>query len=483
MGMPVVMLSIAALCAAPAGATRPFVEDVRLGLDTLDYIDPEFYSEGNLMAFQDDRERLWVGELDPLTGLLRTASGQDFLLDSAIAEIPDSRNGPEWGMDDSGVDVYYTKSDSTALDQIWRAGFLPVRRAPVQLTHTRPASFGNFASYNRGVPTTGVAYAQIDSLYRWHVFIADEDSADTGWELSAYDIWQTGPRLVPGTRDWVYIATTADPQVTHLARFDWNTKQSRLLTDDPGYKRDVWAFPAPEYEGEISYVAQVDTHHLGIWRNLGSPDSMLTKVDSILLPVGSPHRYIYSLEPAFASTADSASYFAVLLNLRRDPRNPGDGAIWVLGLGWDPENRFALRVDSGAITGDTANRYEPEVYVGAEEVFVMYNNWRPGSNDLHRCRTGIALATTSLLEKGDSGSPGQSWAASIARGHITMDAVAGKVGRECHLLDAAGRKVANVRSGTIDLRALAPGVYFLVGAVPAEARVHSQAALKFVVTR
>ena len=89
MGMPVVMLSIAALCAAPAGATRPFVEDVRLGLDTLDYIDPEFYSEGNLMAFQDDRERLWVGELDPLTGLLRTASGQDFLLDSAIAEIPD----------------------------------------------------------------------------------------------------------------------------------------------------------------------------------------------------------------------------------------------------------------------------------------------------------------------------------------------------------------------------------------------------------
>ncbi|MBC8042957.1 MAG: T9SS type A sorting domain-containing protein [Rhizobacter sp.] len=87
------------------------------------------------------------------------------------------------------------------------------------------------------------------------------------------------------------------------------------------------------------------------------------------------------------------SYFSAIANQTNDPYNPGDGAIWMLGLGLDTANRFARRVDDGQTTGEIAQRYEPETYIGDAEVFVYYNKGLTnGANELRRARTGITTA-------------------------------------------------------------------------------------------
>jgi hypothetical protein len=59
------------------------------------------------------------------------------------------------------------------------------------------------------------------------------------------------------------------------------------------------------------------------------------------------------------------------------------------------------------------------------------------------------------------------------------EAVGGKrLAAGTHLLDATGRKVADLHAGANDVRTLAPGVYFV-----REARARAQAVRKVIVTR
>ncbi len=93
------------------------------------YIDPEFSESANQVVFQDAQNRVWIGEIDPETGLFRTATGRDYLVDENITIIFDrppqarkfSTNGPEWTYDDKGPLVVYTKQDSAGIMQHWMA--------------------------------------------------------------------------------------------------------------------------------------------------------------------------------------------------------------------------------------------------------------------------------------------------------------------------------------------------------------------------
>ena len=88
----------------PRGARQDFMPDAPfVGEVNGSYIDPEFSEAASQVVFQDVQNRVWIGDLDPATGLFKTATGRDYLMDENITIIFDrppqgrkfSTNGPE----------------------------------------------------------------------------------------------------------------------------------------------------------------------------------------------------------------------------------------------------------------------------------------------------------------------------------------------------------------------------------------------------
>jgi hypothetical protein len=191
---------------------------------------------------------------------------------------------------------------------------------------------------------------------------------------------------------FLFIQRPSGASCGQVARMDPDTGVLTMLTRDEGEKNDPGLFRAPEFGGEICLLTRVNNRFLAVYRDLGSPDGSWTCVATLGLPAGSPHEYIFSTEIIAPSTGvGGVSYFTLNASRENDWGGRSDRAIWVLGLGADPQNRFARRVDDAALSGAAAVRMEPEPFMGRDEVFVYYNYFDPliGEHGLRRARTGI----------------------------------------------------------------------------------------------
>ena len=72
--------------------------------------------------------------------------------------------------------------------------------------------------------------------------------------------------------------------------------------------------------------------------------------------------------------------------------------------------------------------------------------------------------------------------ATIARGVLFLPEASSRKPQAASLLDATGRKILDLKSGANDVRALAPGVYF-VREEPQAANPKTQAVRKVVITK
>ncbi len=73
-----------------SGHDTPFVPgDIQTGSSLADYVDPEFPSEHSRLVFQDAQEggKLYVGAIDPVTGMLVSSDGKDLLIDTGSVEV------------------------------------------------------------------------------------------------------------------------------------------------------------------------------------------------------------------------------------------------------------------------------------------------------------------------------------------------------------------------------------------------------------
>ena len=87
---------------------------------------------------------------------------------------------------------------------------------------------------------------------------------------------------------------------------------------------------------------------------------------------------------------NGTSYFSCAAYQNNNSANPGDGAMWLLGLGPDTNHFPARRVDDGAATNFVADRRDPKTHLGTNEVFFYYTR-NDGTNptQLHIARTGL----------------------------------------------------------------------------------------------
>ena len=361
------------------------------------YVDPEFSEGANQVVFQDTQNRVWIGDIDPTTGLFRTATGRDYLMDENITIIFDrppqgrkfSTNGPEWTRDDQGYCVVYTKVDAAGIMQQWLARLVDGRSVVTQLTHGATDCYGNMPSRFQDGRPPRIAYT-----YEWPIWNAKAawifvDKPDEPHQLAGFDYRQMSMWSAVSP-EFLFVQRQEGSPYGQVAKANADTGEVQVLTNDEGQKDDPGLFAAPEFGGEICLMANVDSRAIAIYRDLKSPDGFWTRVATLTLPDEFPYQFISSPEPIAPATGlGGTSYVALLARESKDRNSPG--SIWVLGLGKDPENRVVRRIDHAANLPAPATVLEPEPYVGAMEAYVYYNAFdrATGQYGLRRAATGI----------------------------------------------------------------------------------------------
>ena len=372
----------------------PFVGEVNGS-----YIDPEFSESANQVVFQDDKNRVWIGDIDPETGLFKTATARDYLMDENITIIFDrppqgrkfSTNGPEWTRNEKGDCVVYTKEDKAGLMQQWMAQLVGGKSVVTQLTHQKMDCYGNMPSrFEDGKPP------RVAFTYDWPIWKAKAawvfaDKPDELHQVPSFD-YKKMSMWSPVSADFLFVHRP--PNATHgqIARANADTGKMVVLTNDEGDKDDPGFFKAPEFGGEICLMANVDNRVIGIYRDLKSADGHWTRVATLTLPEDAPHKFISSPELIAPATGiGGVSYVALLARKSKDRKSLG--SIWVLGLGTDSAHRLVRRVDDGESRGVQAPVLEPEPFVGKNEAYVYYNyyGYGDGKHGLRRAATGIKV--------------------------------------------------------------------------------------------
>jgi len=274
--------------------------------------------------------------------------------------------------------------------QQWIARLVDGRSAVTQLTRGQTDCYGNMPSRFQDGKPPRIAYT-----YSWPIWDAkaawifterpDERHDVPGFDYNKMSMWSA---VSP---EFLFVHRPPGATCGQIAKANADTGEVTVLTHDEGEKDDPNLFRAPEFGGEICLMASVDNRAIAIYRDLKSPDGFWTRVATLTVPAELPYQFISSPEPIAPATGlGGASYMALLARQSKDRNSPG--SIWVLGLGTDPENRLARRVDDGAVTGEQAALLEPEPFVGTHEVFVYYNYFGTagGGHGLRRARTGLS---------------------------------------------------------------------------------------------
>jgi hypothetical protein len=353
--------------------------------DVLAYRDPEVLQSGALMTFLDWRLALWIGELDPQTGLFRSATGRDERIDGGISEWSFYSNGPEWGLDEDGPSIFYVKDDAAGKGQLWRAeppwdapAITPLTADPVLHNWlcgptVNPALPSARVIVYRGTPGgAGNIDAWIDETR------PNEPSPFTDPMVIAR--WGYDTALIT----FAYKPVPGQTEPSQVTLVDTDTGESRTITADEGNKVDPWLWNAPEFGGELLLAANLDNAALALYRDLARDGGPWTRIATIVLPPDAPHRFIKSIEPINGGDgAFGRSYFTVQAGDDGD----FDTSIWLFAYAPDGVH-LVQRLDAGAIGGEPAGRLDPESFIGTRELFVYYST--SGSlTGLRRCRTPV----------------------------------------------------------------------------------------------
>jgi arylformamidase len=378
--------SVLSGAAARPDATGFSPQDTPMGAPEFSYIDAEVLQPEGLMVFLDAELSAWVGELDPGTGLFRSPTGRDRLVDTGISRWSRYSNGPEWGRDREGAALFYVKDDANGRGQLWRAEPPWDQPCLTQLTHDQDRhNWVCAASLNALMPSIRIATYRgspgaTGNVDAW----IDEDRPDQPHPFAQPMVvarWGPNTALItfaPKPRP----DQTEPSQVTLV---DTDSGVSRVITADAGHKIDPWLWQAPEYGGEVLLCVNVDGSALGIYRDTARDGGPWERIATLKLPPEAPHQRLKSVEPVSGGCgAFGQSYFTVQAGLDEDPGT----SVWLFGLG--PEgNHLVRRLNDGAVTGRPGRRLDPESFVGDEELFVYYTLVGDGASRVRRCETGI----------------------------------------------------------------------------------------------
>jgi hypothetical protein len=368
------------------GVAAGFVPDDQVVSDpAASIVDPEFDRVGSRMVWQDEDDNLWLADVDPDTGAILPPSGRGRLLDTRLAAISETGNGPEWAYGSDGTYVVYTKRARggwyLAAAREDRFGGWSTRLLYPAVDRFRPI----------GTPPSNTQPARV-------VYI--RDSSDTKGTVAWREINDRsterqariaaqGGRWVENERAFVGFEVIDGVAQAVLVAID-GFKRTQL-TFDADNKTAAIMWLAPEY-GELLLMTLLNTTQIGIYRQVGG---QWTRLYTFAVPSAKP--FMSSPEP-FVSGGRSYVSLVAASQLQGNPpflNTPvGPTEIWVAGI--DPANPFFRRVDDPA---HNALRMDPEAFDTTNGTVVYYSEVNAlGRRVLRRAATGLpaeAAATTS----------------------------------------------------------------------------------------
>jgi hypothetical protein len=359
------------------GASSNPVENplaVRLSPAGQSYIDPEFLSSDNKMAFQTSNGEIWLSDLDPITGLFNKVGGKDLRVDTHASPLLHSFNGPEFGIDSKGWSLFYTKPNGGS-PQIWRASINDGSVSNQPLTSGSTPRLSCLASKDPKASETIILYSKGKTLNTGSLTWtrADQPSDET-----VLDILDRGVRWIDETQSFVYIKQSG-PKKGQLFLYDALKSTEKQITQEDAQKSYSYGWIAPEYD-ELLMMTILDKNQLVVYRDMGG--KYWDQIVNIPLPAEAKYACFASPEPFVAG---GKSYISCVIT--SDVNRWSLGEVWIFGLQQGKNSSFARKMEDGL--GD-AVRTDPETYIGSREVFVYYNVITPQRVfEIYRVRTGI----------------------------------------------------------------------------------------------
>ncbi|MEM9310828.1 MAG: hypothetical protein AAGA34_05215 [Pseudomonadota bacterium] len=352
------------------------------------YIDPELHPLRDEIVFQRNQQ-VWVGAFDADTGRFVSDTGMDHLVDDTI-DLTTSRNGPEYGLDSSGIAIFYNSQGSDGSAQFSRALELGVGNYTVQqLTPDGSDRINQLPSQDASSASTYLAYGRLaanSGVPEASGFISylDETSPGNDIDVTALRSGFAGFRWLKGAP--IFATTVAEPGVDEgqIKLVNAQTGEERVVTNDAGVKFDPFPWFAPEFDGAIAIQARVNGTDIAVYVDRGG--DIFERVALLTPPAETELSFVQSAEP-FVSR-NGISYIS--LTLKDDPgsvfTDVSDSEIWIYGVS-DGADRFTLDCGDGA---PNTVRHEAEMRSGASQILVYYNEIQPsGLFDLVLCETGL----------------------------------------------------------------------------------------------
>jgi len=322
-------------------------------------VDPEFdallgqfcwISEGAPSIKGD--ESLWLGKIDPLTGLFDPPNGQFTRVDlSSIVTVQEIGNGCEWVFSKNGAQILYTRLEggttlkdrqvalATFAQGSWTAGVI----------EDAVGTYGPIGSMDRDDPTPGVSYQgfiapEVPGNNARAIYARRLDDASLEQMIPTTDsLFTPGARWIPGS-DSIIFTRPMDPAGRQVFIYDLDTEILEQVTDNDTEKHSASMWNAPEFGGEQVFLALEDEEYLGIYRLLDlDGDGIKTWTQSNIVDPPAQGPFIWSPEPF---VVNNRSYIVMTTSTSADQASldiPTE--IWIAGI--DPEQPFFRKISDG----------------------------------------------------------------------------------------------------------------------------------------
>lgn len=368
---------LGALLAVGPARAEFLVDDVEVCPRSAGVLDLEFDPTARRMAFVDLAQRLRVVDLGA-DGLSLSPGCRGRVVDTgAVSAMPGVplRNGPEWGLSQRGVELFYTKIGAAGVPSLARAWPEGRRWRTEALAQGEQRGLA-LASVDVLDPQPRLLYAGMHPagfpLILWRE--STDPASEAFFPASGNPETGGAPRWIPGQR--ALTAVRMDRAgVRQALRYELDAGAFESLTDGPGDKDEVWMWPAPEFGGESVFITVTDGCCLDVHRRI---DGTWQRIHRIEASAFSRWPRIFSPEPF---VHQGRSYVA--MQLSRSKLDISD--IWIAAI--DPAAPLLRQVSDPATS---KVRGEPEWLALPSGVFVYYSTFDAlQRTTIRRAATGL----------------------------------------------------------------------------------------------
>jgi hypothetical protein len=362
--------------------------DTRIGDARVSYKDPEFRVEGELMVWQDQREEVWLCRFDPRTGDLIPRDGRGRLIGQGAPYVPQGAsiprmvatsiyNGPEFGLSQRGLGIYFCQGDDPRTYQLARVG-VEDQSFEILVPGQTSGLRGAFVTDNPQDESSRILYGRlvrnpdggVQVITEWF----DEYDQDNIQTYPRAAFGSSGPHWIPGQRA-IVTNVNDDDGVPQIVRYDIDTREITYLTSGAGAKVDAIFFEAPEYPGEQIFLCLVDRMWIEVYRRQGADWSCIRRIAAPDAGAFDTPPGTSSAEPVFHR---GQTYFTYAVKYA------------------DDSSRIALASLDGQVNAlvsqaGSLRQLDPEGVSVGDQLFVYY--WTLANqqqiHELHRCQVQV----------------------------------------------------------------------------------------------